>query len=212
MCKNCSQQCKQHNLKLPWLFKAKTDHFTMVTNDTNYFKFATPYAGIPLNCDSCSKDVLEHQVLHLAVHLRCKFCCLEFRPFERESIVTIGDFVKAEWSMFKDENRTCPICFVKCKDILARKKHEINKHMEKERKLKCELCNKSYYNKTGLKYHNETIHETKYEYKCELCNAILSSSTELREHKRISHIEEFLESQSKCRDCGESFTLEQNMK
>ena len=51
MCKNCSQQCKQHNLKLPWLFKAKTDHFTMVTNDTNYFKFATTYAGIPLNCD-----------------------------------------------------------------------------------------------------------------------------------------------------------------
>ena len=45
----------------------------------------------------------------------------------------------------------------------------------------------------------------------DLCNAILSSSTELKEHKRISHIEEFLESQSKCRDCVESFTLEQNM-
>ena len=55
--------------------------------------------------------------------------------------------------------------FVKCKDRLARKTHEINKHMEKERKLKCELCNKRYYNKNGLKYHNETIHETKYEYK-----------------------------------------------
>jgi hypothetical protein len=104
--KKCRQQCKKHKLNLPWSFRVKTDHFTMVTTDTNYFKSATPYAGIPLNCHACSKDVLEHQILHLVVHLSCKFCSLEFRPFEKESIVTLGDFTKAERSMIKDENRT----------------------------------------------------------------------------------------------------------
>ena len=96
----------------------------MVNKDVNYFQFATPYSGIPVNCESCSKDVLEHQILHLLVHLSCKFCCFEFRPFEKESIVTLGNFTTAERNMIKDENRTCSICFFKCRDILARKRHE----------------------------------------------------------------------------------------
>ena len=205
--KKCRQQCKKHKLNLPWSFRVKTVHFTMVTNNTNYFKFATPYAGIPLNCHACSKDVLEHQILHLVVHLSCKFCSLEFRPFEKESIVTLGDFTKAERSMIKDENRTCSICFIKCKDRLALRRHAINKHKQKERKLKCDICNKSYFNKTSLKYHNETKHGTKCEYKCELCIELFPSSTELTKHKRISHIEAIGESQIKCRDCGKSFTI-----
>ena len=211
MCNKCILQCRQHKLKLPWSFNAKTDHFTMVTKDVNYFQFATPYAGIPVNCESCSKDVLEHQILHLVVHLSCKFCCFEFRPFEKESIVTLGNFTTAERNMIKDENRTCSICFFKCRDILARKRHEINKHMKKEKKLKCEKCHKSYFNKNDLKHHNETKHKTDLEYKCKLCNSLFSSSSKLREHKRSAHIEEIMEGQSKCPDCGKSFTLENNM-
>ena len=69
MCNKCIQQCTQHKLKLPWTFNAKTDNFTIVTRDINYFQYATPYAGIPLNCNSCTNDVLEHQILHLVVHL-----------------------------------------------------------------------------------------------------------------------------------------------
>ena len=145
----------------------------MVTNDTNYFKFATPYAGIPLNCHACSKDVL---VLHLVVHLSCKFCSLEFRPFEKESIVTLGDLTKAVRSMIKDENRRCSICFIKCKDRLARIKHAINKHKQKERKLKCDICNKSYFNKTSLKYHNETKQNVNINANCALSYSHLLQS------------------------------------
>ena len=209
MCQQCTKQCTRHELKLPWSFNSKTDHFTMVTQDINYFQFATPYAGIPLNCHFCSTDVLEQQILHLVVHLRCKFCCLEFRPFDKESIVTTGDFIKAERHMIKDENRTCSICFIKCKDRSARKKHEIRKHSQKEKKLKCEICNKSYFDMTGLKYHNETKHGAMHEHKCKLCNGLFSSSTKLSEHKRIEHVGAIIENQSECSDCGKIFTFKQ---
>ena len=206
-CPQCTKQCKRHELKLPWLFNAKTDHSTMVTQDTNYFQFATPYAGILLNCDSCSTDVLEHQILHLVVHLQCKFCCLEARPFDKGSIVTERDFMKAERQVIKDENRTCSICFIKCKDRSARKNHEINKHRQKEKTLKCEICSKSYFNMTGLKYHNETKHGIMQEHRCKLCNGLFSSSTELSEHKKIEHIESIIEKENRCSDCGKIFTF-----
>ena len=206
MCQQCTQQCTLHKLKLPWSFNAKTDHFTMVTQDINYIQFATPYAGIPLHCESCSSDVLEHQILHLVVHLRCKFCCLEFRPFDKKSIVTTRDFIEAERNMIKDENRTCSICFIRLKDQTARERHEIRKHRPQEKKLKCDLCNKSYLDMTGLKHHNETKHGAIHNHKCELCKGIFSSYSALSGHKRIAHIEE---NQSKCSDCEKIFTSKQ---
>ena len=206
ICKDCTQQCNQHNLKLPWLFNPNTDHFTMVTQDINYFQYATPYAGIPLSCNSCSKDILEHQILHLVVHLKCKFCCLEFRPFEKESVVTAGDFCKVEKKMIQDEDRTCSICFVKCKNRLTRRRHEIKHHGKREKKHICKICDKSYFYRSSLKHHNDTKHEANREHPCELCSEMFSSYIELTEHKRGAHIDE-----SECRDCGKSFKYEKNM-
>lgn len=102
-CGHCSYQCREHDLKLPWTFNPKTDQFTLVTSKLNYFHYASPYAGIPSNCLACSKDGLEHQVLHLAEHTKCKFCRQEFRPYDKSSIVTVSDFRRAELDMIQNE-------------------------------------------------------------------------------------------------------------
>ena len=89
---------------------------------------STPYAGIPRSCQICTNDVLEHQILHLIVHLNCKFCRQEFRPFEYRSIVNIYDFKMAEVELRKEEESTCPSFLKVCFDIKSRKRHEKRSH------------------------------------------------------------------------------------
>ena len=158
-CKECNSQCNQHELKISRLFNSQTHHFTMKTDKIDQYRFATPHPGIPLDCDSCSKDVLEHQILHLVVHIRCRFCRLEFMPFEKKTIRNIRDFVKADEYLQRQENRTCKFCYIKCKNMDARKKHEANVHVVKEGKHKCSQCDKSYLNKNALEYHKKAKHD-----------------------------------------------------
>ena len=197
-CEDCSSQCREHDLKLPWTFNPKTDQFTMVTTKLIYFHFATPYAGIPSNCSACSKDVLEHQVLHLAVHTKCKFCRQEFRPYDKRSVLTVSDFRRAELEMIKNEERTCQICFKKCEDKRARKKHEVKSHVSKPQKnFQCMLCEKRYSNKNALNYHNNTVHEKKKSYsevkkdegtfQCEDCDKMFSVGKSLVRHMKLVH-------------------------
>ena len=96
VCIDCNSQCTQHEIKLARLFSFKTDHFTLVSQMLTKYQFANPYAGIPLSCEICSKDVLEHQVLHLVWHVRCRFCRFEMRPFEHKPVVSITDYKVAE--------------------------------------------------------------------------------------------------------------------
>ena len=86
VCKECNSQCTEHIVKLSRLFNAETDNFTMVTEQITKYKFAQPYAGIPVSCIQCSQDVMEHQILHLDFHMRCRYCRFEMRPFEHHSI------------------------------------------------------------------------------------------------------------------------------
>ena len=89
-CEDCNSQCKKHYLNLTRKFNPKTDHYTIVTDKIDAFRFAVPYSGIPLECDLCSKDVLEHQVLHLVLHMNCKFCQYDFRPFKEKTIKNVA--------------------------------------------------------------------------------------------------------------------------
>ena len=197
-CEHCSYQCLEHNLKLPWTFNPKTDQYTMVTTKVNYFHFATPYAGIPSNCLACSKDVLEHQVLHLAIHTNCKFCRQEFRPYDKASVVTVSDFRRAERDMILNEERTCKICFKKCEDKKARKKHELKSHLSQtQKKFQCAICEKRYSNKNALNYHNNAAHDKKKSlpkekkdegtFQCEDCDKMFSAGKTLVRHMRLVH-------------------------
>ena len=232
-CEDCSYQCREHDLKLPWTFNSKIDQFTMVTTTTklNYFHFATPYAGIPSNCSACSKDVLEHQVLHLAVHTKCKFCRQEFRPYDKRSVVTVSDFRRAELEMIKNEERTCQICFKKCEDKRARKKHEVKTHLSKTQKnFPCTKCEKRYSNKNALNYHYRTVHEKKKScpeekkdeetFQCEDCDQIFSVGKSLVRHMKLVHryTDKNLDYAPtdndilSCSDCDSTFLREHNLR
>ena len=229
-CIECRYQCLEHELKLPWTFNEQTDQFTMVTSEADYFHFATPYAGIPTDCQSCSNDVAEHQILHLVVHINCKFCCQEFRPFDKEIIVTMNDFIRAENKMIYTEERTCSICFNRCPDKKSRKRHEVKAHLIQTSKThQCQICDKRYSNKNALKYHCSTKHkdntdipkddkvedkETREaEFGCEDCNKQFLSEKSKWRHQREVHryTIKFLDyapedsEQFQCSECSSTF-------
>ena len=86
-CESCSSQCTQHKfVGLHRLFDHSKDKL-------NFSRYAIPYPGIPLGCDVCTMDVLEHQMHHV-FYLRCKgwkFCRFESRPYEMmngQSLIT----------------------------------------------------------------------------------------------------------------------------
>ena len=204
-CEECKYQCKDHQIKLPWTFNADTDQYTMLTTNIEFYHFATPYAGIPVNCASCTEDLLQHQILHLVVHLRCKYCCQEFRPYEKESIVTKNDYWKAEWKLIIDEKRTCSICFLKCPDKMSRKRHEIKSHViTLEKTHPCTLCNKSYTNKNALAYHYSAKHNRR----AQLKSAATKDKQSGEGTKKNNELEE---KEFKCEDCGKTLKFEKSL-
>ena len=210
VCVECNSQCTNHELKLPGLFNADTDHFTMITNRPGKYLFAIPHAGIPLSCEHCSQDVLEHNNLHLVFHTRCRFCRHEVRPFYN-TIQTIDDYKNAMKILHRTDNRTCSFCFFKCQDKYARERHEdiVHKKEISEKKFKCCLCTKSYTNKSALDYHIDRKHDsnsTSEKYSCDLCGKQFTSEGYVLTHKQLLHGDGSEKSKNECEDCGQTFS------
>ena len=209
MCNKCNSQCTNHDLKFPRLFNVETDQFTMVANEIRYFRYAVPHAGIPSNCESCKTDVLEHQTLHLIFHLRCKFCCQLFKPFEKEEIVTLQDFNEADRNLLKKERQTCSICFKIFNSKEARKSHEKNIHKKVHT---CDECDKQYANAVNLNYHKSTRHDiTVKKVDCPNCSATFSTENNMLIHKRRTHGKAPQDSGYECEDCDKTFSYENNL-
>ena len=132
-CRECSSQCTKHEIKMPRVFDAKTDHYTLVTQKMDKLQYAFPYAGIPVSCGQCSRDVLEHQVFHHLWHLRCKYCKNEMRPFLSSSIVSFADYKAAGIDADRCDDRTCAVCLKMFEDKYAREMHEKNAHGEEKK-------------------------------------------------------------------------------
>ena len=215
VCRDCRSQCTQHELSLSRLFDFQTDHFTMVTQKMTKYQFAVPHAGIPLDCDQCSKDVLEHQVLHMVWHVRCRFCRLEMRPFEQKPVVSITSYKLAEKVLKNLDGRTCSACLIISKDSHARRKHEETVHEGRvDGKFKCYMCNKSYSSRSTRRYHcckcyksysNRNAleyHQQKHEnikYTCSVCGFQSSSEGNLVKHSEVKHDDKSLTSEFKCK-------------
>jgi hypothetical protein len=146
VCKGCNCQCLDHVIKLPRTFSAKSDHYTIVTDMMTKYKHVYPYAGIPLSCASCTRDVEEHNMLHMVWHARCRFCKFHSRYHEQHSVVTMEDYKFAEKIVKNTEGRTCSFCLLKFHDSFGRKKHEDIVHKKKAGQYRCDQCEKSYTN------------------------------------------------------------------
>ena len=129
VCQDCSIQCTQHYIKLPRMFNVDTDHFTIITQVLGNLQFGHPHAGIPLACDLCTADVVEHQAMHLTFHLACKFCKYDFRPFViNKHTLNMEDYKDAVDTIKFVDRKTCSECLVKFRDQYDRKRHKETVH------------------------------------------------------------------------------------
>ena len=188
VCRDCSAQCQKHSINIPRVFNFKTDHFTLVTRVVDRYQYAVPYAGIPLGCDQCARDVLEHQVLHLVWHFRCKFCKFEMRPFLTASVVSFKDYKSAVKLGVMLDDRSCALCKKVCKDKHAREAHEKNVHGSEKKEFECDSCESSYASKSALTYHVRKTHEQSLEkFTCDLCGSQFLRDNELSRHSKFIH-------------------------
>ena len=197
-CPNCEYQCNEHELQLQRTFNSTEHHFTIHATNENSYYFATPYAGISLSCKACSEDVIEHQILHLVFHLKCKFCRQEFSPFENKPVTSFKDFTSSLQEVFALENSTCSLCFKVCLDKEARKIHERRNH----KSYSCQDCNKSFSSKGKLQYHCKLVHQVDKEVKtlpkhpskasrtfdCTICGSKFDYQHNLYRHEREVHL------------------------
>ena len=209
VCNGCNAQCTEaeHTIRLPRTFSARTDQYTLVTDVMVRYNHVYPYAGIPQSCASCTRDVKEHNMLHMVWHNRCRFCKFHSRYFnyEKHPVVTMRDFEYAEKIVNYTEARTCSFCLVKYHDSCSRKRHEDKVHRNKAGEYECNLCEKSFSNKNALQYHLDNHMELKVT--CDLCGFQSSSKGNLAMHKQIHKNE----AKHECDECDKKFANKRNL-
>ena len=178
----------------------------MITQKMDQYQFAYAYVGIPKSCAQCSQDVLEHQVLHLVFHERCRFCCYEMRPLYQGNIISLYDFEESKKNLQSADARTCSVCLVKCPDKFACKEHEKNVHEGKAKQHKCDQCDRSYSNSNALEYHKSKHEKNLPKLECDLCGQQFVSDMDLLRHKQVLHGEVAQEKNHICHKCKVSFS------
>ena len=211
LCKKCNPQCRVHEIKVPRLFDAISDLYTLVTDDINLneYRYAFGYAGIPKSCQDCSEDLLQHQIYHLVHHYFCRYCKFEFRPLElllkNNHSMSYEYAVKlVDW--YDDE--TCSVCLKVFKDKYARVKHESTVHTHQPQKFQCDHCTRSYSNKDALSYHLSKKHqESVKKYPCDLCGLQLAIPATLLRHKKSIHEKDSNDMKKlNCESCSQVFS------
>ena len=211
-CEDCNPQCTDHELKLPRLFDPSVDHYTMVTDQIDSFRHVVPHAGIPRSCDSCCRDVTEHQIFHMVPHLRCRFCRTEYRPFKMfEVIVDVKTYKKSVMKVNRIDDSTCTFCLVRFKDGYERKNHEKHTHGNQEKKHKCNECGKGYLNKNAFNYHMKK-HMNPGKLTCEECGKDFLSEEGLKGHIKKFHSKmDSLDLTFWCEECEKQFFSKSNL-
>ena len=212
VCDICSSQCRKHEIKLPRLFDPENYQFTLVTNKPDSFRYAVPHAGIPVDCVQCLQDVLEHQVLHLVFHLRCRFCFHAAIPFDDTCVLHYSQFEDKEKLLEWNSERSCSKCLKQFSDKQVRTRHEKTEHENiDEKKFKCVQCDKKYTGLNALNHHVATKHQStdSQKFTCESCGEQFVSKTKLTDHRKSVHEES---SSFACGRCDAQFSMECNLK
>ena len=154
------------------------------------YLYAVPYTGIPIDCEKCSNDVVQHQVFHLVWHERCKFCKIDMRPFLYPSlpVLTFKDYKAAIQVGIEKDERTCTFCLKICKDNYARRTHEANIHVIMSKKFQCGDCEKTFTSQSAMNYHRAAFHvDSVAKLTCNLCGSHFLRKYELNRHIKSIH-------------------------
>ena len=215
ICHNCNTQCKKHQIKLPREFDANYDHCMLVTQKADQVQIGVPYAGIPLSCVTCTKDVEEHQALHIVLHARCRYCRHQMRVLSgalNKEIMNSADYKKAIGLVRWSDARTCSVCLSEHQDSFARRKHEKQIHDKEDREYKCEYCDKSFTNKSALDYHTNKHKSEPSKETCDICGSQFLAKTHLKEHKAIVHGQNGgSQTNFECSYCSKTFQMKKSL-
>ena len=214
VCQNCNSQCTMHQVKLARMFQPGVDSFTMVTRCMEQYQYAVPHAGIPADCASCSRDLIEHQSLHLVFHTRCRFCRQQMRPFDVQKIVDFCSYQACCRHLKHNDDRTCSYCLKLCKAKYERKQHEAYVHEGKEKKFQGSECERCYSNRYALQYYiNTHNYGSKTDtLSCNLYGSQFSSKSVLSIHKEVIHSHNIKDiTYFECDDCGKTYLMKKNL-
>ena len=210
----CTQekQCPEHKVKHLQLFDDK-EHSIVIRSSEDFCRdesfFDTSYiikfAGIPLNCSHCQKDLLHHKLYHISFHDDCKFCKQNWFKLFAKDRNDLHEREKKE----RDYYRTvCPHCDKKFCEPASAKKHIELAHNQSP--FTCEVCSTSFHSKQAKEYHNTLKHSTsKASEKCDVCHKVLASKISLRNHMMYVHSEE---RKFECKSCDQKFKQKKSLK
>ena len=72
--------------------------------------------------------------------------------------------------------------------------------------LKCEICDKEFKSKNGLKYHFNITHNFEKKHQCNICQKDFNIPSQLKSHLKIVHANK---KDHKCDSCQNSFSTMQ---
>ena len=172
-------------------------------------------------------------VFHLVVHLNCKFCRQESRPFINEASLTSSKFAEIVEDVVDKEECTCSICYKICWDKIARIRHERRSHGSHA----CKTCDENFTSLMKLKYHCNISHapiensvakvpeqkkkaKTSETLTCDACGLTFKHNSHLLRHRREVHritvynLDYKIRSSFlfKCYFCESSFTRQSDFK
>lgn len=208
-CDECDLQCPKHRIGLLRTFDEHRDLFTLVVrneetsietdllDDKNFI--LKKYSNIPRDCQTCAKDIEDHELHHKIFHSRCRFCRKDSRFIDYSASYK---HKREKQKVFEtQDDETCSSCFKIFATKYVRKKHEQDTH--KERKQKCIICSRSFQSKISLEYHTQTYHDSSMQtFKCSVCEKILSTQQILKRHIQTVHEKETFT----CEKCGKKFS------
>ena len=207
-CQDCTDQCKNHSIKLDRSFDFKKHEFTLKSNGRDTVKFAIMHAGIFKDCVQCQDDLSDHRNFHRIIHIRCKFCQQLQLPFASEQIMTLQEYVSAKKAITESAELTCSFCNKMFINKTNRKRHELTVHQH-QGKLSCDKCSKKYSKQADLNYHLESVHmEETHKVECDECEKVFKTERTLLQHKSYAHTSK---QEYSCDKCDKTFTLKPNL-
>ena len=206
-CPRCIPQCPKHRIGLDRAFDIAKHEYSIKAVANDQVKFVVKHTGIPLTCDDCSKDLIDHQTYHKIFHTRCKFCSQIMAPYSFYHVIEIEEYWLAMKKVAKRADKTCSTCLKMFDKASNRRRHEETIH-EKTAPFQCQDCEKKFSNIDDLNYHNESQHSGSLPAFCEMCHKAFKTKASLRLHTKRIHSDE---DPFKCDECDSQFSQKNNL-
>ena len=192
-CCSDQDQCSEHKIQHMALFDEKEHAISIRSSEKfclgeKFFlrSYIVKYPGIPVKCQKCRRDLLNHHSYHFDCHLKCRFCKQILYKFRATTEKELHKVEKAESEYFKT---VCPYCDRRFRDSVNAKRHIKFEHGDSS--FKCDLFAKVFHSEQAKKYHVMVKHDTSPDNSvtCDVCNKNFPSEVSLKNHQKYVHSE-----------------------